>query len=114
MMVTIDRIKKDATFILNDVETKVIGDQMGQLEIENLFHDLLIVGKKQYMGSYGNLEGLKYKQRFKGIPQEYIRPEMYAHLLKSKEHYVQVHFLKFKREWGSVKGYIERKTVMQT
>lgn len=114
MMVLSSEIKKDAVFELNGVMTPVIGDEMGQLEIENVFHDLLTVGKKQYMGSYGSLTKLEYKKRFKGIPQEFIRPEMYTHLLKSKDHTVQVHFLKFKREWGCVQGYVERKTVRQT
>lgn len=104
----------DATFELNGRTIPVIGDEMGQLEIENVFHELLCVGKKQYMGKHGPLTEPEYKKRFKGVPQDYITPDMYTHLLKSKDHTVQVNFLKFKREWGSVKGYIEKKTVRQT
>ncbi|KAJ1797498.1 hypothetical protein LPJ59_003102, partial [Coemansia sp. RSA 2399] len=51
---------------------------------------------------------------FKGVPQYCIRPEMYTHLLKDPSHKVQIDFLKFKREWGAVHGYIESKVVTAT
>ncbi|KAJ2878837.1 hypothetical protein H4R27_005626, partial [Coemansia aciculifera] len=73
------------------------------LEIEHIFDEFITVGKKQYMGKYGS----RYKYRFKGVPQAHIKPEMYSHLLDNPSNSAQIDFLKFKREWGSVKGYIE-------
>lgn len=58
--------------------------------------------------------GVGTKKRFKGIPQQYIIPDMYKHLIENEGNTVQVDFLKFKREWGSVKGYIEEKTLKAT
>jgi DNA polymerase elongation subunit (family B) len=115
MMIPANSIIPNASFVLNGNEISVIGDQMGQLEVETRFHELITVGKKQYMGVYGeDCTKPQYKKRFKGVPQEYIVPDMYMHLLESNENMVQVNFLKFKREWGSVSGYIESKALTQT
>jgi hypothetical protein len=115
IMVPSESLVKNAIFKLNGKPIPVIGDQMGQLEIEATFHEFIAVGKKQYIGKYdNNPTNPKYKKRFKGVPQEYIVPDMYSHLLLSNEHTVQIDFLKFKRDWGCVHGYIESKTVQQT
>jgi hypothetical protein len=101
--------------MFNGKECSVIGSDVGQLEIEYIFDQLLCVGKKQYIGYYTNKDGLKQtKQRFKGIPSRYITPEMYSHLIKSSDATVRVSFLKFKRLYGAVEGYIEHKTVKST
>jgi hypothetical protein len=92
------------------LDSKFIGKNIGMLEIEHIFDEFITVGKKQYMGKYGSL----YKYRFKGVPQAHIKPEMYSHLLDNPSNSAQIDFLKFKREWGSVKGYIESKVVTQT
>ncbi|KAJ2553870.1 hypothetical protein EV175_002784, partial [Coemansia sp. RSA 1933] len=84
-----------------------IGDQMGQLELECKFDTFICVGKKQYMGSYLKNAKPVYKKRFKGVPQAYIRPDLFMHLLQHPDNKVQIDFLKFKREWGVVRGYIE-------
>jgi hypothetical protein len=99
---------------INGEIVSCIGNSMGQLEVEHTFDELICVGKKQYMGKYVVGDKILYKKRFKGIPMQYITPELYTHLLESKEHTVQVNFLKFKREWGSVSGYIESKVVTAT
>jgi hypothetical protein len=114
MMILAQDLIKEATFELNGKTIPVIGDKMGQLEIEHTFSELVCVGKKQYMGKYGKEDYPKYKKRFKGVPQDYIVPQMYTHLLKSPHHRVEVEFLKFKREWGCVRGYMETKTLKQT
>ena len=92
----------------------VIGKEMGQLELEHVFDEFVTVGKKQYIGKYLKKEMIKYKKRFKGVPQQYITPELYTHLLESKDNSAQINFLKFKREWGCVKGFVESKNVKQT
>ncbi|MCQ9168418.1 DNA polymerase domain-containing protein, partial [Corynebacterium amycolatum] len=91
---------------------KVVGSELGQLEIEHTFFNMICVGKKQYIGSYYQDGEIKYKKRFKGVPIQYITPELYIHLLNDKT--AQIKFLKFRREWGSVKGYIESKNVKAT
>ncbi|PIA12612.1 DNA polymerase [Coemansia reversa NRRL 1564] len=114
IMVREDMINKNAKFVLDGKITNVIGTDVGQLEIEYNFDELICVGRKQYMGKYYKNGIPQYKLRFKGVPQQYIKPEMYTHLLNNPNHKVQVDFLKFKREWGAVHGYIESKTVTQT
>jgi DNA polymerase elongation subunit (family B) len=114
MFIKADQICDNAVFKLNGRQKPVIGDEMGQLEVEAVFDQLICVGKKQYIGSYKQDGITKYKKRFKGVPIEYVKPEMYTHLLKSTDHKVQIDFLKFKREWGAVHGYIESKTVTAT
>nr|WOL75532.1 DNA polymerase [Saccharomycopsis selenospora] len=101
----------NAEFILNSEVKKVIGDDIGQLEIEAELDILFCAGKKQY---YGYNSDMVTKKRFKGIPSKYIVPEMYSFLLESKDHRVQVEFLKLKKIWGAVKGYMENKTVKAT
>jgi DNA polymerase elongation subunit (family B) len=114
IMIPSNSIVENAVFELNGKSIPVIGDKMGQLELEVTFDELVAVGKKQYMGKYGEYTNPKYKKRFKGVPQEYIVPDMYTHLLQSNEHAVQINFLKFKRDWGCIRGYIESKHVQQT
>ncbi|KAJ2894294.1 hypothetical protein IWW38_002618 [Coemansia aciculifera] len=114
MFVKADQICDNAVFELNGRQKPVIGDEMGQLEVEAVFDQLICVGKKQYIGSYKQDGITKYKKRFKGVPIEYVKPEMYTHLLKSTDHKVQIDFLKFKREWGAIHGYIESKVVTAT
>jgi hypothetical protein len=114
IFVAVSEIDMHATFELDGRVIPVIGDAMGQLEVEYVFHQLICVGKKQYMGSYTEDGTTHYKKRFKGVPQEYIKPRLYSHLLLSPDHTAQINFLKFKREWGSVSGHIESKTVRQT
>lgn len=107
----------NASFKLNGEYVKVIGEEIGQLELECTFNKLLCVGKKQYMGYYqyidedGNPEVLE-KKRFKGIPAPFIIPELYTHLIQNGV--ANIKFLKFRREWGSVKGYIESKNIKAT
>jgi hypothetical protein len=109
-------LRNNAEFELDGRIIPVIGKEMGQLELEYVFSDFITVGKKQYIGKYFDKkeQKIKYKKRFKGIPYHFITPELYTHLLISKENYAQIDFLKFKREWGCVKGYIESKQVTQT
>lgn len=114
IMIPMNSINKEATFELDGQIVPVLGDNMGQLEVEHIFDELICVGKKQYIGKYGPKENPSYKKRFKGVPQQYIVPQMYAHLLKNVNNMVEVQFLKFKREWGCVSGYIESKTLKQT
>ncbi|KAJ2508679.1 hypothetical protein GGI11_006025, partial [Coemansia sp. RSA 2049] len=99
----------NTNFILDGKEMSVIGTNVGQLELEYEFDEVICVGKKQYIGKFYQNGRPLYKKRFKGVPQMYIRPEMYTHLLKSPNNTVQVEFLKFCREWGAVHGYIESK-----
>lgn len=106
-------------FTLDGKNIPVIGSQIGQLELECVFNKLLCAGKKQYMGFYKclNKDGepeIKEKKRFKGVPAQYITPELYTHLLENNTKQAQIRFLKFRREWGSVKGYIESKNVTMT
>ena len=103
---------KEAKIELDGLIVNAIGDKMGQLEIECNFNELITIGKKQYIGKYGNHDNPKYKKRFKGVPLQYITPELYTHLIEGKE--AQIKFLKFKREWGAVQGYIESKIVTAT
>jgi hypothetical protein len=114
MMVRSEQIRTDSTIKIEGKTLPVIGANMGQLECEHHFDDLVCVGKKQYMGRTEGEFGPKYKFRFKGVPQNCIRPEMYAHLLEDPDNKVQIDFLKFKREWGAVHGYYESKTVTAT
>ncbi|KAJ2654115.1 hypothetical protein IWW48_006305 [Coemansia sp. RSA 1200] len=120
-------IKQDAVCLYSDTDSIIvrqedivldsphIGDQMGQLEIETFFDTFITVGKKQYIGSFIDAKGkLCYKKRFKGVPQQYIVPEMYTYLLQDPDNRVQIDFLKFKRDWGVVRGFIESKTVSAT
>lgn len=107
----------DATFELNGKQIPVIGDEIGQLELECKFDKLMFAGKKQCMGFYiyfdneGNPH-VSEKKRFKGIPANYIVPKLYIRLLNKG--IAEIQFLKFRREWGSVKGYIESKNVRAT
>jgi hypothetical protein len=115
IFVSSDSIKEDAMFELDGKVVPVIGDAMGQLEVECVFEELTCVGKKQYMGFYFNEKGeVCYKKRFKGVPQENIKPEMFGHLIKTPSHTAQITFLKFQRQWGSIRGYNESKIVRQT
>ncbi|KAJ2550535.1 hypothetical protein EV175_004028 [Coemansia sp. RSA 1933] len=107
-------VRANATVVIDGQTMPALGEQMGQLQVENNFDDLICVGKKQYIGSYLHDGKTVYKKRFKGVPNHCIRPEMYAHLLKDPSNKVQIDFLKFKREWGTVHGYIESKVVTQT
>lgn len=111
MFVESKYLNKESTFVLNDHEVPVIGDNMGQLEVECVFDELICVGKKQYIGRYNETQ---YKKRFKGVPLQYVKPELYAHLIKDPDNIAQIKFLKFKREYGCVHGYHEIKTVRQT
>ncbi|KAG2171240.1 hypothetical protein INT43_004458 [Umbelopsis isabellina] len=95
-------------------ESPFIGNDMGQLELECRFETFVCVGKKQYIGSYYENGVTKYKKRFKGVPQMYIRPDLFMHLLQHPDNKAQIDFLKFKREWGVIRGYIESKLVTQT
>ncbi|GMG19602.1 unnamed protein product [Ambrosiozyma monospora] len=96
-----------------NLDSDIIGTEMGQLELEHTFTQLVCTGKKQYIGSYINQNNeIQYKKRFKGVPIQYITPDLYLHLLKGKE--ATIEFLKFRREWGSVRGYIEYKNVKST
>ncbi len=109
----------NSVFELNNQKIPVIGTDVGQLELECEFDKLLCAGKKQYMGFYKYLDAqenpqIGEKKRFKGVPAAYIKPELYTHLLKSPDKMAQVKFLKFRREWGSVKGYIESKNIRAT
>ncbi|PIA12613.1 hypothetical protein COEREDRAFT_90145 [Coemansia reversa NRRL 1564] len=108
----------DSMFVHKDTiiqDSLHIGDQMGQLELECTFDTFICVGKKQYIGSYYDSNGkVKYKKRFKGVPQAYIQPDLFSHLLESPDNTAQIDFLKFSREWGVVRGYIESKTVTAT
>ncbi|PIA12557.1 DNA polymerase [Coemansia reversa NRRL 1564] len=112
MMIKQTDIIKEAKIEIDGLSVPVIGDKMGQLEVECNFNEFISIGKKQYIGKYGDLHNPKYKKRFKGVPLQYITPELYTHLIEGKE--AQIQFLKFKREWGAVKGYIESKTVTAT
>ncbi|PIA12617.1 DNA polymerase [Coemansia reversa NRRL 1564] len=114
VMVKSGMIKGDAKFVLDEKMINVIGTDVGQLEQEYKFDEVICVGKKQYIGKYYKNGIPQYKFRFKGVPQQYIKPEMYTHLLNSPSHEVRIDFLKFKREWGAVHGYIESKTVTAT
>lgn len=116
IMTEFSNMIKDATFELNGEIVPVIGSEMGQLELEFTFSEFITVGKKQYIGKYFDEKEnkIKYKKRFKGVPQQYITPELYTWLLECKDNQAQIKFLKFKREWGCVKGYIDSKTVSQT
>ena len=116
MFVETKHINKDSVFTLDGQIMPVIGKKMGQLEIEHVFDDLICVGKKQYIGRYWDDEKgeIAYKKRFKGVPLNYVKPELYAHLIKSPTKTAQIKFLKFKREYGCVHGYYEKKTVTQT
>jgi hypothetical protein len=115
IFVSKDDINEKATFELNGQVVPVIGEEMGQLELEHTFDSLMCVGKKQYMGSYFDKEGrLCYKKRFKGVPADYVKPELFTHLIESKDNTAQIEFLKFKREWGCVSGYNDSKNVSQT
>jgi hypothetical protein len=109
-------LKNENTIELNDVEVPVIGKQMGQLDVECVFEELICVGKKQYIGKYWDTKEnrIEYKKRFKGVPLQYVKPELYAHLIQSPTNTAQIKFLKFKREYGCVHGYNEMKTVRQT
>ena len=113
-----EHFKKNAKFMLNGLKVPIIGSEVGQLELECEFDKLLCAGKKQYMGFYTYFQDgkpcIKEKKRFKGIPSNYIIPELYAHLLSGADKEAKIQFLKFRREWGSVKGYIENKTVKAT
>lgn len=105
----------NATFALNNSTTHVIGTDIGQLENECTFSTLLCAGKKQYFGFYNDSNGdVKEKKRFKGIPQSYIHPDMYTHILADSSNTVIVDFLKFRRKWGIVHGTIESKKVKAT
>lgn len=95
-----------------DLSSEIIGDEMGLLELEHNFVQLICTGKKQYMGSYIVDDEIRYKKRFKGVPLQYITPDLYIHLLEDKKAVVE--FLKFRREWGSVRGYIEQKNLRMT
>lgn len=110
MMIPRDSLIDDAMINIDGKSVSAIGDQMGQLELEHTFDEFLCVGKKQYIGKYGN----KYKKRFKGVPQQYITPGLFRHLFNSKDNTASIMFLKFKREWGCVHGYMECKSVRQT
>nr|WOF72291.1 DNA polymerase [Saccharomycopsis crataegensis] len=96
----------------------VIGSDMGQLELEATLDSLICAGKKQYIGFKKIIddesEKVVEKSRFKGIPSKYVTPDMFSFLLKSKDNKAVVKFLKFRREWGSVRGYIESKEVKAT
>jgi hypothetical protein len=116
IMVRKEDLVQDAVFQMNDKSIAVIGDEMGQLELENTFDDFIAVGKKQYIGKYTdpNTDMPQYKKRFKGVPHSYITPDLYVHLLKNTENYAQIEFLRFQREWGCVRGFVQLKTVAQT
>ncbi|GMM38136.1 hypothetical protein DASC09_054750 [Saccharomycopsis crataegensis] len=93
----------------------VLGSDMGQLELEATLDSLICAGKKQYIGFKKIIDGkIVEKSRFKGIPSKYVTPDMFSFLLKSKDNKAVVKFLKFRREWGSVRGYIESKEVKAT
>lgn len=114
-----DNFNLNSTFIMDGKQMPVIGTEIGQLELECKFDKLLCAGKKQYMGFYtfldkNNEPQIKEKKRFKGVPASYITPELYVHLLSNESKIAQISFLKFRREWGSVKGYIESKNVRAT
>ncbi|KAJ2654107.1 hypothetical protein IWW48_006309 [Coemansia sp. RSA 1200] len=116
MMVRADEIALDATVEINGCQVPAIGSELGQLECEQRFEDLICVGKKQYMGKCngGGSGEPVYKFRFKGVPQNCIKPDMYAYLLENPDNRAQIEFLKFRREWGAVHGYIESKVVSAT
>nr|CAD91889.1 DNA-polymerase [Babjeviella inositovora] len=114
-----DDFDLNGSFELNGKLVPVIGSDVGQLELECTFNRLLCVGKKQYMGHYISYDDdgepiIKYKKRFKGVPSAYIHPDLYTHLLENPSNTAKISFLKFKREWGSIKGYIEHKNVKAT
>lgn len=109
----------NSKFIMDGKKMPVIGTEIGQLELECTFDRLLCAGKKQYMGFYKYLDKnnepkLVEKRRFKGVPANYITPELYTYLLSNENKTAQISFLKFRRDWGSVKGYIESKNVRAT
>lgn len=118
MFVDSKYIDYNATFQFGNKEIPVIGDGIGQLEEECKFEWLICTGKKQYMGFWWySVEGILKKgekKRFKGIPQKYIIPELYTHLLKSSDNIAQVNFMKFRKNWGSVSARIEHKIVKAT
>ena len=114
MFVRRNDIDQNATFLLDGQHVNVIGDAMGQLDLECVFDTFISVGKKQYIGKYSKHGNVAYKKRFKGVPQQYIKPDLFTHLLKSPNNNAQIEFLKFKREWGVVRGFVESKLVTQT
>jgi hypothetical protein len=111
IFVDVDMVDKSKLFELDGEQVCVVGDAMGQLEIECVFQDLVCVGPKQYMGKY---DMVKYKKRFKGIPMRYVVPQLFAHLIADPSNVAKIVFLKFSREWGCITGYKQAKMVTQT
>nr|WOF72313.1 DNA polymerase [Saccharomycopsis fibuligera]WOF72339.1 DNA polymerase [Saccharomycopsis fibuligera]WOF72353.1 DNA polymerase [Saccharomycopsis fibuligera] len=108
----------NAYFVLDGEKVKIIGNDIGQLELEVELDQLICAGKKQYIGFKKGVKDNKpyliQKCRFKGIPSKYIVPDMYSFLLESADNKVYVKFIKFNRIWGAVRGYMETKTLQAT
>lgn len=101
-------LSKYSIFILNEHKISVNGKDMGQLEMECTFEELICMRKKEHFGLYNSTQ---YKKRFKIVPSQYVKPELYVYLIADPSNTTQIKLLKFKREYDCVHGYNEIKTV---